>query len=109
MSRLVVLLVFFALAAGEADPKPEAKADADVAPSYGAPPVQRAPSGGYGAPAPSYGPPPKPKDYCPKKCYDKTAYETITKKATEHYTYWNTENQVNTIFFPFFPAKLKAY
>ena len=110
----LLFLAIVALTKAEADPKPEANPKADPepkadkppvsggygappAPSYGAPPAPSygAPAPSYGAPAPSYGPPPKPKDTCPKKCYDKTVYETVVKTAMEHKTSWNTASQVS--------------
>ena len=71
------------------------------APSYGAPPK---PAPSYGAPppvAPSYGPPPAPKNTCPKKCYDKTVYETVTNTQMEQHTQWETQAQVGeTLIIP---------
>ncbi len=100
MSRLFILLALVALARSEANPKPEAKANADIHPSYGPPPTNNygpPPKPSYGPPPKkqSYGPPPKPKDVCPKQCYDKTLYETVVKTAVEHKTSWKTVNQVN--------------
>ena len=73
----------------------------DKAPSYGPPPKYGpprpsygAPKPSYGAPQPSYGPPPKPKDTCPKQCYDKTQYVTKTNTAYEQHTKWDTAMQV---------------
>uniref|UniRef100_A0A2P2I2T4 Extensin-2-like n=1 Tax=Hirondellea gigas TaxID=1518452 RepID=A0A2P2I2T4_9CRUS len=102
MSRLLVLLLIVAAVRAEADAKAEAKPKADAEPdyppaSYGPPPSYGAPPAPtYGAPkaAASYGPPPKPRNTCPKKCYDKVYYTTITKTAMEHHTHWNTYDQL---------------
>jgi len=111
MSRIVALLllsVVWVSAEPKAEAKPEAKPDylppAPLSQSYGAP------SPSYGAPAPSYGAPPAPKNTCPKKCYDKVLYTTVTKTAMEHHTHWNTYDQLvpytlykyvtETLFYP---------
>jgi len=124
MSRIIALLLVSAVwvaAEPKAEAKPEAKPDYP-APSYGAPapsygPPEPAPSYGppepapsYGPPTPSYGPPPKPKNTCPKKCYDKVLYTTVTKTAMEHHTHYNTYDQLvpytlykyvtETLFYP---------
>ena len=111
MNFLIVLLLVSSVWA-KADPKAEAKAEPEPkaaakpdypapAPAYGAPPKPSygpPPSNSYGPPKPTYGPPPKPVNSCPKKCYDKVLYTTVTKTAMEHHTHWNTYDQVRLFY-----------